>query len=249
MNSTVRKQFVLPDWHLSSLPTGQVKDVVDALGKMIARGEYPSGERIPMEPNLAEQFDVSRTVVREAVKVLSGKGLIRTARRYGSSVCPFDEWNLLDPDVIGWHEPNNPVGLRIFSESTQMRSIFEPEAAALAAERAVKEQRLTILAAARAVDPETDGIEGMLAADFVFHSTILEASNNIMLAQLRGLLLSLLKFSYRMFGDEMPDGIGLRQAHTDVADAIAVGDSESARSLMRSMLDSNVLVDKIKRRA
>jgi len=250
MNATGTRQFVLPDLHLSSLPTGQVKDVVDALGNMIARGDFPAGERIPMEPDLAEQFAVSRTVVREAVKVLSGKGMVRTARRYGSSVCPFDEWNLLDPDVIGWHGPDTAMAQRVYADSTRMRCIVEPEAAALAAENASKEQRLTILAAARGINKEPDGLAGMLAADFVFHATILKASDNIMLVQLRGLILALLKFTYAAGGSVIADEAVSRQSHIGVAEAIAVGDGDAARTLMRAMLDLNIAIaERMKRRA
>jgi DNA-binding FadR family transcriptional regulator len=248
MNVRRYQTFVLPDLHLSSLPTGQVKDVVDALGKKIARGDYPSGERIPMEPELSASFEVSRTVVREAIKVLSGKGLVRTARRYGSRVCPFDEWNLLDPDVIGWHEPKSPMARRIYAESTQMRCIVEPEAAALAAANGSEDQFATILAAARRISPEPDGVEAMIAADFVFHATILDASGNIMLQQLRRLILALLKFSYLTGAVAVPDEKISRQKHVRVAEAIAQGDGPAARDGMRAMLNHKMLVaDKISR--
>ncbi len=242
MNLTRQKQFVLPDLHLASLPTGQVKTVVDALGKMIARGDFPSGERIPMEPELAETFQVSRTVVREAVKVLSGKGLVRTARRYGSRVCPFDEWNLLDPDVIGWHEPSSPMARRIYAESTQMRYIFEPEAAALAAVHGTKEQFATILAAARNISPEPHGVEAMIAADFMFHATILDATDNMMLRQLRRLIFAILKFSYSTGSVAVPDEEVSRQNHIVVAEAIAERNGKLARDRMRGMLDQNLQI-------
>ncbi|MEM7461275.1 MAG: GntR family transcriptional regulator [Pseudomonadota bacterium] len=92
---TAIEKFILPDAGLSTLPTGAVKQVVDALGQSIADGDYLPGETIPMEEELSSKFEVSRTVLREAIKVLSGKGMVRTARRYGSRVLPFEEWHLL----------------------------------------------------------------------------------------------------------------------------------------------------------
>ena len=72
-----------------------------------------------MEHDLAEANGVSRTVVREAIKVLSGKGMVRTARRYGTRVCKFEDWHLIDPDVIVWHQPDSAMAGRIYKESTE----------------------------------------------------------------------------------------------------------------------------------
>ena len=88
---------------------------------------------MPTEPELAAALGVSRATVRDAIKVLSGKGLVRTARRYGTRVTPVEDWNLLDGDVIAWHRPDHPRMRRIFAETTELRTIMEPAAAALAA--------------------------------------------------------------------------------------------------------------------
>ena len=89
---------------------------------------------MPTEPELAAALGVSRATVRDAVKVLSGKGLVRTARRYGTRVTPVEAWNLLDGDVIAWHATDHPRMRRIFAETTELRAIMEPSAAALAAQ-------------------------------------------------------------------------------------------------------------------
>nr|WP_272212682.1 GntR family transcriptional regulator [Marinicella sp. W31]MDC2878593.1 GntR family transcriptional regulator [Marinicella sp. W31] len=80
----------------SSLPTGAAKEAVTVLGRRITNDVYGPGEIMPTEPELAESLNVSRATIRDAIKVLSGKGLVRTARRYGTRVRPLDEWNLLD---------------------------------------------------------------------------------------------------------------------------------------------------------
>ena len=231
--------FRLPEDNLSSLPTGTVKIVVDALGKIIAHGEFAEGATIPMEAELVERFGVSRTVIREAIKVLSGKGMVRTARRYGTRVRPFEEWHLLDPDVVNWHSPDAPMAARIYRESTELRCLVEPGAAALAAENATEAQRATILAAAEAITPEPFGVEGMMGADFAFHATILEASGNAMLAQLQGLTLALLRFSYPAGRVVSPDVEAARAFHISVAEAIASRRPARARKRMMEMLEDN----------
>ncbi len=235
-------QFPLPESQLSSLPTGAVKVVVDALGREIAGGRPAPGQTMPMEPELAEKFGVSRTVVREAVKVLSGKGMVRTARRYGTRVCPFEEWSLMDPDVISWHAPDSPMARRVYAESTTLRCILEPEAAALAAEHATDEQRARILEAAQSIHPWPEGDEAMIGADYAFHATILEATGNIMLSQFRRILLALLNFSYPIGAIAAPDHGSSLQSHVAVAEAIMARDAPLAREQMRRMLDRNRVV-------
>jgi len=232
-------RFVLPEHNLINLPTGSVKVVVEALGRRIAGGEFAEGDHIPKEPDLSKMFGVSRTVVREAVKVLSGKGMVRTARRYGTRVCPFEEWNLLDPDVIQWHGPDSPMAVRIYRETTDLRFLLEPESAALAALNGSEAQKLRILDAARMIRTDLYGKEGMLAADYAFHSTILEATGNLLLRQMQGLILALMKFSYATGSRAVADDGKSRAMHLAVARAIVAGDPDGARRHMSDMLAYN----------
>lgn len=232
--------FVLPELQLSSLPTGAVKQLVNQLGKRIANGEYPIGSNIPMEPELVAEHQVSRTVVREAIKVLSGKGMVRTARRYGTNVCNIDEWNLLDPDVIGWHAPDSPMAGQIFVEASDFRLLIEPHAAASAATRSNDLQRELILKAAHALDSETEVNKNMLAADFAFHATVLDASGSLLLKQFRGFLHAVLDFSYTTGTVKMTHEAIRSKAHSRVADAIVSGDAELARQQMHAMLKSDM---------
>ena len=232
-------QFELPNHHLSSLPTGAVKSCTDALGRQIAHGEFGVGETIPMEAELKERFGVSRTVIREVVKVLSGKGLVRTARRYGTRVCPFDEWKLLDADVIRWHDAESPRAAEIYAAATELRCIVEPQAAYLAAQNASDRKKNLILNAAREIYPHSDAPDAMLAADYTFHSSILEASGNLMLGQLQGLILAMLQFSYPVGARSLPADRVSTDKHVEVAEAIKRGESEKACLTMQAMLDAN----------
>jgi len=230
--------FDLPDKVLTSLPTGAVKDTVEQLGRSIVQGVYETDAILPREEELVEKLGVSRTVVREAVKVLCGKGLVRTARRYGSRVCPFESWNLLDPDVIRWHDPKSARTARIYAEATDLRIMFEPEAAALAAANASREQRETIMAAADCIHP-VNGDTAMIGADYAFHATILQASGNMMLAQLQNIIYAVLLFSYSAGRFGAPEEKVSRRNHIGVAEAIASGEAELARERMRDMLSQN----------
>lgn len=232
MTNTSTPPFQLPDIYLNQLPTGSVKTAVDRLGRMIATGAFAEGDTIPIEAELCKMLDVSRTVVREAIKVLSGKSVVRTARRYGTKVLPFECWNLLDPDVLLWHDPEHPSTARLHASGLQMRVIFEPEAAKLAAVNATASQRERILLAAEQLMPEPFCFESMKAADYAFHATILEASGNLMLAQLSGVILASLHVSYAKGEMALVD----RATHIEIAEAIAQERPEVAGSLMFAML-------------
>lgn len=224
--------FVLPDLFLSSLPTGAVKELVNTLGSRIATGYYGIGKSIPMEPELVAEHGVSRTVVREAIKVLSGKGLVRTARRYGTHVCETDEWNLIDSDVIGWHEPKGEMAQKLFSDGNQFRMLIEPHAASLAAEKATQDQIDLIQLAAQTVDSETVASDKRLAAEFAFHATVLEASQNMMLRQFRGFLHAILCYANST-------GQSGKASCAGVAKAVADRNAEKSANAMRTLLSNN----------
>ena len=168
---------------------------------------------MPTEPELAASLGVSRATVRDAIKVLSGKGLVRTARRYGTRVLPVEDWNLLDGDVVGWHRRDHPRMRRIFAETTELRSIMEPAAAALAAERATEAQIRTILDAAYAIHPEADDVQALFDADCRFHVTILDATQNQVMRQLRQIIVTMLRVSYDFGVSRQQNDPVTRQGH------------------------------------
>ena len=223
----------------SSLPTGAAKQAVTVLGRRITNDVYRQGQTMPTEPELAESLDVSRATVRDAIKVLSGKGLVRTARRYGTRVRPLEEWNLLDADVVAWHEPTHPRLRQMFAETTELRCIIEPAAAALAAERATPSQIDTILESAYAMQPGEGDVQTMFDADCRFHSTVLDATGNLMMRQMQRIILTMLRISYE-FGVLIVDGEPVsREGHIHVAQAIRDGNPAAAEAAMQAMLDLN----------
>lgn len=229
----------MPVMPSDALPTGAAKQAVDILGRRIANDTYLPGQIMPTEPELADSLNVSRATIRDAIKVLSGKGMVRTARRYGTRVRPIEEWNLLDADVVAWHEHGHPRLAVMFAETTELRIIFEPAAAELAAERATQTQIETILAAAMALHPEQDDVQAMFEADCRFHTTILDATHNGMLRQMRPLIMAMLRVSYE-FGvlQRITDNVS-REGHIHVAQAIKTHNGAMARQEMARMLELN----------
>ncbi|MBO6718889.1 MAG: FadR family transcriptional regulator [Rhizobiaceae bacterium] len=237
--ATVSRGLKLPIELGSSLPTGATKNVVELLGRRIINDEYPQGQVIPTEEELAVSLGISRATVRDAIKVLSGKGLLQTARRYGTKVRPIEEWHLLDIDVASWHEPDHPRIGQMFAETTELRCVIEPAAAAFAAERATEQQIDTIVEAAHAMHPDEEDVQTLFAADCLFHSTVLEATGNLMMRQMRPMILTVLQISYE-FGVLIVDGERVtREGHIRVADAIRARNARTARAEMEHMLELN----------
>jgi DNA-binding FadR family transcriptional regulator len=234
-----RSELSIPREVPASLPTGAARNAVEVLGRRIVNDQYRQGDAIPTEPELAESLGVSRTTVRDAIKVLSGKGMVRTARRYGTKVRPISEWHLLDADVISWHNSTHHRIGRMFVETTELRCIFEPAAAELAAERATSEQVRTILDAADALHPGSLATGELYAADSLFHCTILDSTGNLMMRQLRPIIVGILRISYE-FGvqGELGEPVS-REGHIRVAEAIRDRRPETARQEMERMLEAN----------
>ena len=226
----------------SALPRGVAFRALDTLGRWIADDVLSPDSVMPTELELAASLGVSRATVRDVIKVLSGKGLVRTARRYGTRVLPVDEWNLLDRDVVAWHRSDHPRMRRIFAETTELRTIMEPAAAALAAERATEEQVRIILDAAQGIHPEEGDVTSLFEADSRFHVTILDATGNQVMRQFRQILVTMLRVSYEVGVARTDIEPVTRQGHIDVAEAIARRDPEEARRAMADMLARNRLL-------
>src|SRR5882762_158493 len=150
--------------------------VADRVGISIVRGDVGVGETLPSEMQICEMMDVSRTVVREAIRTLTGKGLVEARPKSGTRVRPPEQWNQLDPDVLRWRLETSDMDSYL-TKLFQLRCAVEPAAAALAATSA----REGDIARIRA------GYEGMAAAkvneqfvvaDIAFHQAIYFATRN-----------------------------------------------------------------------
>jgi DNA-binding FadR family transcriptional regulator len=219
-----------------SRPSNLHAHLVDRLGRMIVAGEIGQGGALPREDELAERFELSRTVIREATKTLQALGLIVTGPRVGSRIQPLASWRLLDPQVMEWiSEADMASGFE--RDLMELRSMIEPAACAFAAERGGHDQVAAITAALAdmASAPDRAAHE---AADYRFHDAILRASDNILLVQLSPILDAVLKASFRL---SMHDHERIQASvllHRDVASAIAERAPTQAREAMIALLQS-----------
>ncbi len=221
----------------STLPTGRVKNAVCALGRAILGGRFPSGSTLPVEADLCAELGLTRTTLREAIKVLAGKGLVRTARRYGTKVCGHAEWNLLDADVVGWLPADDPLTRWFMFDLTELRRVVEPEAAARAAERATEAEVAELQRLALAIDaPDTADV---LRADVAFHGCLLRASHNIIIAQLARPWTALLTGYFKIGTEQIGDYTNNPAQHQRIAALIAARDPAGAAAETLALLESN----------
>ena len=160
--------------------------IVRDLGMRIVSGSLKPGERLPPEPQLCADYDVSRPVLREATRVLAAKGLVVSRQRTGATVRPRAEWHLLDPDVLYWLTQALPAPQFVEMLLTARR-VFEPAAAALAATVATPAQLAEIKQAYDAMEAATTPAE-LLEPDLAFHRRIAEATGNDLLAYIGNML-------------------------------------------------------------
>jgi DNA-binding FadR family transcriptional regulator len=147
------------------------------------------GQQIPFpnEADLCRQLGVSRTVLREAIKVLAAKGMLEVRPRFGTHARPRSEWNLLDPDVLAWQSQLAPDP-RILRDICEVRLSIEPIAAGFAALRAGPKEIAEIEARLEDKEAAADGaVEDAVDADLRFHAAVVAAAHNPLLSQLNAL--------------------------------------------------------------
>jgi GntR family galactonate operon transcriptional repressor len=214
---------------------GRIQTVLTTLGREIAQDVIPVGMALPPEPSLESRFGVGRGVIREAIKILAGKGLVSVRPRHGTHVLPRKDWSLLDRDVLGWlvgtDEPDPDLLLAI----QEVRMIIEPAAAAMAASRGTKEDYSRIEAALVAMETSHDQASAVIA-DKAFHLAILEATHNPVLQGFRGTIDTMLSAVFLVaigssgwFEDNLPN-------HAAAARAISAGNPKKAKAAMEQVL-------------
>ncbi|MDT5149416.1 MAG: hypothetical protein QOI01_1149 [Mycobacterium sp.] len=212
-------------------------NVLTALGAEIVSGTLPSGGIINLE-GVGAQYGVSRSVAREAVRVLESMGLVASRRRVGITIQPQDRWNVFDPRVIRWRIESGDRAAQLVSLS-ELRLGFEPTAAALAARRADPHQ-CRIMAAAvsdMVMHGRSGDLEAYLLADKVFHRTLLEASGNEMFRALNGVVAEVLTGrTHHGLMPETPNPVAIA-LHDEVARAIRMRDEDAAERAMRAIID------------
>jgi DNA-binding FadR family transcriptional regulator len=210
--------------------------LVQQLGQMIVSGDL--GADRPLVPEeIGQRFEVSRTVVRESLRVLEAKGLVSARPNVGTRVRPVSDWNLLDPDIIEWRAfgPQRDDQRR---ELTELRSTIEPLAARLAAAGCREEvrQRLTDMVEIMNQALAQQDAVTFSRADAEFHAQLLQAAGNRMLEHLSGIVLSALHVSGgTAAGCDRPSE-ALIVRHQQIVEALTAGDGDEAEAAVHRML-------------
>lgn len=204
-------------------------------GRAIVSGQYPPGHIFDGEIEASQQLDVSRSAYREAIKILSAKGLLSSKPKLGTSVSPRHEWHLLDPDVLEWICDGDP-DIDLLNSLFELRMMVEPAAAADAAERRTKSDLEDMSDALELMRQHTLNSTTGRAADKQFHAALLKATRNPFVISLTSgvtaAVESVTKLKQRpgpLTRDPIPD-------HENVYKAIVAKDPAKARRKMSELI-------------
>jgi DNA-binding FadR family transcriptional regulator len=209
------------------------RGVVDTLARRIMSGRIRPGEGLPNTQDLSAELGVSRSALREAIKVLGAKGMLEVKPRTGTRVLPRSSWNLMDPELLGWCGPSLDADL--VRSLLECRQLIEPGAAALAAQRATNTQLAAIEAALERM-AQAPSLDERVEADLDFHVAVLRASGNLFLAQWGLTVSSVLLAAFRLSTGAADSYDAAFSAHRDVVEAIRLRDAPSADRGMRAVL-------------
>ena len=213
------------------------EQLVEQLGGDIVSGRLQPGDPLPNEEALLNRYDVSRTVLREALNVLSGKGLLDARPRRGTIVRPRAEWSQLDAEILGWRSDAEPTADNL-DQLMELRRIIEPSAAALAASRATVEDRAAIGTAYAAMVQAGRDVPAFVDADVQFHVACLAAARNEFLLPVTHAIRASLVASMRITNrDSEQNRTVTLPLHKAILDAILARDAAAAQAAMQTHLD------------
>lgn len=224
---------------LSVLAPSLSAQVARDIGRQIVSRVYEPGNLLEDEQVLSERYRVSRSVVREAVKVLVGKGLLEVRRGVGTRVRSKIHWGLLDDDVLAWYQ-SAPPNKEFLRQLVDIRRAIEPKASRWAAERGTAEEHDQIREAVERMAAEKGAVENFIIADAQFHRSVLRAANNEFLAALEGVIFSALLSSIRLTNRDPRENEDSIPFHREVFEAIQSRNGERAELVMEQLLgDAN----------
>ncbi len=232
MSPTDPSDIATADERRHALGRNLTHGMLDALGRAIVTGAYDNAP-FPTEAELTKQHAVSRSVTREAVKMLTAKGLLSARPRQGTIVQPQNRWNLFDPDVLRWLMERS-FSLELLRHFSQLRGAVEPGAAALAAAAADQRAIAAIEAGFQRMVETERGQGDPLESDIAFHVAILNASGNPFFIQFRDLVAAALRTSIR-FTNRIAGHSASLPAHEAVLIAIKSGDPAGAHAAMSAI--------------
>lgn len=210
-------------------------EVAGRIGSLIAQGRIQPGSVLPNEAALGVEFGVSRTALREAIKVLASKGLVEVRRKTGTRVRLHTEWNMLDPEVLSWLFSGTgvPAGL---ADLMEVRRVVEPAAARMAAGRATPEDLDEIREACLAMERATGDLPSSVESDLRFHLAVLEATHNVFMRPFGALIQAALRASFRLTNSNRDLYSKSLKLHRAVVVAIEAADGDESQAAMLAIL-------------
>ena len=212
------------------------KRISRALVTSILRGEIAAGNALPSEDELASQFDVSRPVVREAVKELAVLGMVESRQGRSTRVTPKGDWNPFSPEILSARSEVGAVD-DFLLELLELRRLIETGAAALAATRATPEEIGRMRIAFDRMEAHVHDLDRFTDGDIAFHNAMLASTGNQLLIRMIDMISPVLRFGRRISLERRPDGpIDSQRGHRRVLEAIESHDPDAAREAMREHL-------------
>lgn len=210
--------------------------LVELLGRRILGEALAPETPLPREAELAQQLGSSRTAIREALKVLSAKGLVETRQKLGAKVRARRFWNLLDPDVLAWQAAEG-ASADFTRDLVELRRMVEPAAARLAASRRSDGELAAIEAATAQMRASLGDATAYYRADLAFHRAIFAACGNALVDRLGAIVTAVLEVSFRLQQRSLiPFEVGLAM-HEQVLGAIRRQDAEGAAAAMLEIIE------------
>lgn len=212
--------------------------VIHELGTGVISGKFPAGSVLPSDAELMDKFEVSRTVLREAIKTLEAKGLVEARPKVGTKVAKRHRWNLFDPQVLAWHL-GTPPDEAFIAGLHEIRFQLEPLAARNVAERRTGEQIRLMYYWLRQMELSRDDVNSFCLADFEIHRIIADASSNPFMPALTGVIELSHAFAYRRLMLAQSDGERMGafiEPHRRLLGFIESGDIVGSYSAMQAVI-------------
>jgi len=205
---------------------------VETIGSRIVNGRYSPGSAL-LPDKLEQEFGISKTVLREALRVLAAKGLVDSRQRRGTVVRPRASWSLLDADLLRWQggEPD----AAFLENLAEVRAIVEPAGARLAAERHTQDDLDALRVAVQAMADAGTDAAAVVEADLAFHRALLAAAHNELLSRMEVVIEAGLRARDQLVhsGEHWPDSVPVHQA---IIDAVEAGDGARAAGAVEELL-------------